>query len=82
MKQPHLNVFLSDEKGHQALSDLLSIDELEAATRLMNDSVDMLLSGGNNLTAEEDLDYIAAYRRLYHIFKTLLKAAEGKEVEP
>ena len=82
MKQPHLNVFLSDEKCHQALSDLLSIDELEAATRLMNDSVDMLLSGGNNLTAEEGLDYIAAYRRLYHIFKTLLKAAEGKEVEP
>ncbi len=82
MKQAQLNVFLADENANRALGDLLNADELEAAARLMDDSVDVLLSGGNNLTAEEGLDYIAAYRRLHHIFKNLLKAAEGKEVEP
>ena len=57
----------------EAISDLCQEDELEANIRLMEDSIDMLLSESLPEKSEESFDLLRAYRRLSKQFKTILE---------
>lgn len=56
----------------EAVSDLCQEDELEADIRLMEDSIDMLLSEEYPQNGEQVVDLVRSYRRLSKQFQTIL----------
>lgn len=60
-------------KALEAIGELCSEDALEANISLMEDSLDMILSGELPEEPELTFDLVRAYRRLSKQFKTILE---------
>lgn len=67
-------------KALDAVNSLLAEDQLEISTRLMDESIDMLLTEKMPETAEETIDIVKAYRRLGKLFRTIQE--NRKEEQP
>lgn len=58
-------------KALEAVNELMAEDQLEISTRLMDESIDMLLTEQLPDSAEETIDIVKAYRRLGKLFRTI-----------
>lgn len=63
------------------VTDLLTEDALEANILLMEDSIDMILSGEIPEDKELCMDLVSSYRRLSKQFKTILEQVKEQSNE-